>query len=47
MLIATPVALGLMLAALYLYLRWKYSPLIVKIFQPDAGHGRPPRDEHP
>lgn len=28
-----PVAVGLMLSALYLYLRWKYVPFLVRIFQ--------------
>jgi uncharacterized protein len=28
-----PIAVGLMLSALYLYLRWKYIPFLVRIFQ--------------
>lgn len=33
LLAATPIALGLVFAALYLYLRWKYIPFLVRIFQ--------------
>ncbi len=33
LLAATPVAVGLLFAALYLYLRWKYIPFLVRIFQ--------------
>ncbi|MBN9518101.1 alpha/beta fold hydrolase [bacterium] len=33
LLAATPVAFGLGLAILYLYLRWKYIPFLVRIFQ--------------
>ena len=33
LLAATPVAVGLGLAMLYLYLRWKYIPLLVRVFQ--------------